>query len=308
MPTAKAVGIFLPSGRMMLLCAHKLSQELMQMRCAWDALLGVLPPWLRDALREYKHSPPEEIRLRLRECVEVKLHSGSRWLSRSVTEEDIAFVINTASRYSPWNAATVAQGYLTATGGHRIGICGQAVIKNGELMGIREPTSLCIRVAQDIEGIADGARELRDSILIIGAPCTGKTTLLRDLIRQRSFRGEHIAVVDERGEIFPENAPFPHGKCTDILRGASKGEGIPLLLRTMGASCIAVDEITEPKDCDALLQAVGCGVQLLATAHAGSITELKKRRVYAPLVSTRIFRDVLVLHTDKSWTYERMDI
>lgn len=278
------------------------------MRCAWDALLSVLPPWLRDALREYKLSPPEEIRLRLHERVELKFRAGSRWLLRTATGEDIAFIINTASRYSPWNAATLAQGYLTATGGHRIGICGQAVIQNGELTGIREPTSLCIRVAQDIDGIADGARELQDSILIIGAPCTGKTTLLRDLIRQRSLRGEHIVVVDERGEIFPENAPFPHGQCTDILRGASKADGIPLLLRTMGSSCIAVDEITEPKDCDALLQAVGCGVHLIATAHAGSISELKGRRVYAPLVSAGIFQDVLVLHMDKSWTYERMDI
>ncbi len=278
------------------------------MRCAWDELLGVLPPWLRELLRVYRHSPPEEIRLRLRQSVELKFSSESRWIAQSVTAEDISFVINAASRYSPWNAATLAQGYLTAAGGHRIGICGQAVIKAGEFMGIREPTSLCIRVARDIEGLADAARGISGSVLIVGAPSTGKTTLLRDLIRQRSFRGEHIAVLDERGEIFPENAPFSQGRCTDILRGAPKNEGIPLLLRTMGPSCIALDEITEQKDRDALMQAAWCGVHLVATAHAGSLAELKNRAVYAPLVDSHIFQDVLVLHADKSWTHERMDI
>ena len=115
--------------------------------------------------------------------------------------------------------------------------------------------------------------------------------------------------MDEREEIFPlyRGQPcFPAGEHTDILSGCSKAEGIEAVLRSMNPSWIAVDEITENTDCDAIMQAGWCGVNLMATAHAGSLQDLLTRPVYKPLVDCRLFSTILVLRKDKSWKLERM--
>ena len=79
-----------------------------------------------------------------------------------------------------------------------------------------------------------------------------------------------------------------------------------MLLRTMGPSCIAMDEITDPEDTAALLQAANCGVHLLATAHAASISDFRQKMIYRPLVENQIFPVILILKKDKTFTVERM--
>ena len=164
-------------------------------------------------------------------------------------------------------------------------------------------SSLCIRIARDFPGIAASASKLPGSLLILGPPGWGKTTLLRDLIRQLE-NTEKIGVVDERGELFQEG--IPRGNRVDILSGCPKQDGIPMLLRTMGPTCIAVDEITTAEDTGALLQAANCGVRLLATAHGSSVSDLRLRKIYRPLLENAVFAAVLVLKKDKSFTTERM--
>lgn len=275
------------------------------MRCAWNQLMSILPSWLAQEADRYGKEKLEEIRLRLGQGTELYLGSGSIWLNRAASEEDIRFCINTASRYSPWAARTIGQGYLTASGGHRIGICGEAVVQDGRMTGIRYPTSLCIRVARDYPGIGEQAAKLRGSVLLLGPPGSGKTTLLRDMIRWVSGE-ETVAVVDERGELFP--ADFSWGKRMDVLNGCSKQEGIERVLRTMGPTAIAVDEITALEDCTALTQAAWCGVRLFATAHAVSAEDLLHRPVYRPLAESKLFEHIIVLNRDKTWKVERMDI
>lgn len=277
------------------------------MRCAWDALLAVLPQWMRAQVDALGRDTLQEVRLRAGEPPELILHGGMRRLSRKAVQEDLSFSVSAASRYSPWNQASAAQGYLTAPGGHRIGLCGEAVVKNGEMTGFRRITGLCIRVARDFPGIAARAADVHGSVLILGSPGSGKTTLLRDLARLRAER-ETVAVVDERGELFPENAAgFSRGVHMDVLSGCAKRQGVELLLRCMGPQCIAVDEITAASDCEALLQAGWCGVTLLATAHARDRTDLLRRPVYRPLAESRLFGTLLVLAQDKSWHMERME-
>ena len=245
----------------------------------------------------------QELRLRLNAPPELVSCDSVQRLGRQVSSEDLSYCVNAASRYSPWAAATIAQGFLTVSGGHRIGLCGEAVLKNKEITGIRKVTSLCIRVARDFPGIGSSAAGLRGSMLILGAPGRGKTTLLRDIARQISEKST-VAVVDERGEIFPSG--FVRGDRMDVLTGVPKAGGVEMVLRTMGPEWIAVDEITAEEDCRSLLQAQGCGVRLLATAHAGSLDEFRVRPIYKALLDNHVFDYLLILHSDKSYGTERI--
>ena len=273
------------------------------MRCAWKELLNLLPQKMRQEVDMLGREGAQELRLRVNSPPELVLGRESRWLSGKVQCEELSGIINAATRYSPWAAATISRGYLTAQGGHRIGICGEVYLKNDQIAGIRNPTALCIRIARDYPGIGRDLAKINGSILILGAPGWGKTTLLRDLIRLRSEQGSHISVVDEREELFPQG--FDRGRRTEVLSGCPKAAGLDMLLRTMGPDTIALDEVTAGADCEALQRAAWCGVNLLATAHAASLSDYLHREIYAPLVKQNLFETIVVLHRDKSWHLER---
>ncbi len=280
------------------------------MRCAWQAYLNLLPVWMRQSVDKYGRDNLQELRLRLNIPPELITSKETIRLERCVGTEDLHYCVNAASRYSPWTASTSAQGYITAQGGHRIGLCGNAVATNGIMSGIQTITSLCLRVARDYPGIAGKATSSYGSVLIIGRPGSGKTTLLRDLIRNKSdMSNETVAVVDERGEVFPQfcgKFAFPIGQHTDVLSGCKKSQGVEAVLRNMSPDIIAVDEITAQEDCLALLHAGWCGVKLLATAHAGCKEDLLSRPVYRPIIETSLFDTLLILRPDKSWYMEEM--
>ena len=256
-------------------------------------LLAILP----QRLRREDYDEVNEIRLRLGRPP--RLVTLSRWrdLEGAVDEGELRFVLNAASRYSPWTAESLKDGYLTAPGGHRIGVCG-----DGTAEGVRTPNSLCIRVARDVPGIAAGL-PMDKSLLLLGPPGSGKTTLLRDLIRLIS-RSAMVSVVDERRELFPQG--FFRGENTDVLSGVDKPRGIDMVLRSMGPQVIAMDEVTSKADCEALLRAAWCGVRLIATAHADSVRDLRQRAVYRPLVQTGLFSQAAVLDAHRSWHLEEV--
>lgn len=280
------------------------------MQCAWQAFLSLLPVRMREQVDRLGKDSLLEFRMRLDRPPQLRCVENNYELKNPAGIDDLQFSINVTSRYSPWSAETIGQGYITAPGGHRVGICGEAVISDGKMRGIRNPTSICIRVSRDFPGIAAKSALQKGSVLIIGSPGSGKTTLLRDLIRYRSdICGEYLCVVDEKEEIFPlaqGHFCFAPGKNTDVLSGCEKYYGIMTVLRNMGPDIIAIDEITAAQDCEALLHSGWCGVNLLATAHAGNRDELFRRPIYKPLLDSKLFDTLVIVHKDKSYHIERM--
>ena len=281
------------------------------MKCDWQGLLRLLPPWMRPEVDHLGREALQEIRLRTGQPLELVLTDRSVYLDDAVKTTDLDFCINAASQYSPWAASSISSGYITAQGGHRIGICGQLVMIEGKIQSLSCITSLCIRVARDYPGIAQDTVGLVGSILIIGSPGRGKTTLLRDMIRQKSnIACATVAVVDERRELFPVssgNFVFSPGMHTDVLSGCGKSTGLEILIRTMNPRYVAVDEITAPEDCEAIIQSRGCGASILATAHASDLNDLMSRPVYKPILNAEIFSCIIVMQQNKSWKLERVN-
>lgn len=280
------------------------------MRCQWQSFLSLLPPPLREPVDQIGKHDLQELRLRVGQTVELVRKDGQTFLPLRVTSDDFTYIVNMATQYSPWASESSCKGFITAPGGHRIGLCGTAVMERGQVCGFREIHSVCIRIARDIPGIGGSAAKISGSILIIGRPGAGKTTLLRDIIRQISeYDTLQIVVIDEREEIFPVSAgqfAFPPGRHTDVLSGCPKKEGFDMALRCMGPDVIAMDEITSAEDCESMLRAGWCGVRLIATAHAGSVKELYSRPIYQPILACKLFDHVIVMEQDKSWHVEEV--
>lgn len=277
---------------------------------------ALLPPPLRRAaerLPPERQRAAEELRLRCGRPMTVAYPEGEEAPpgggEATVTSADLGQVLEIATQASAHTALDrVRGGYFTVRGGHRIGICGSGVVKEGVVTNLRQFSSLSIRIAHPAKGAAAQVLdELSDrgalqSTLILSPPGWGKTTLLRDLIRVISD-GEgtpplRVGVADERGELAAmyEGLPqFDVGRHTDVMDGCPKDAGLLMLLRGMNPQVLAADEITAPADCAALEMAANCGVILLATAHGESLDDLRERPLYRRLLEQNIFRRVITI-------------
>lgn len=247
----------------------------------------------------------EELRLRAGWPMTAVLPEGERPLGGPPVEgRELEQLVEIASRASLHTVLDqVRRGYLTFEGGHRIGLCGTAALREGEIHALRAISSANLRIARQVKGAAapvlDGlcpGGRLADT-LILAPPGLGKTTLLRDVIRSVS-EGEgctplRVSLADERGEVAAMYSGQPQlevGRRTDVAEGCPKAQGLMLLLRAMNPQVLAVDEITAPEDVRALTAAAGCGVTLLATAHGESRADLERRPLYRPLLEEGLFR------------------
>ena len=206
------------------------------------------------------------------------------------------------SRYAYQNQ--LKEGYLTLRGGHRIGICGEVVIKEGNYAEtIKNISGLNLRIAHEkkeagtkLIGHLYREGELQNTLLIAPPGC-GKTTLLRDLVRRISNgseagKGRNVGLVDERGEIaacFQGVPQLDIGLRTDVLTSCPKRIGMLTLLRSMGPQVIAVDELGGEEDVCSLRQIIGCGCTVLATVHGRSIEELKQKKGIGDLIKENVF-------------------
>lgn len=198
----------------------------------------------------------------------------------------------------------LANGYITIEGGHRVGVCGRTVIENGKVKTIKDISSINIRRSREIIGVSDpcmgyllkGKHQIYNTI-IISPPKCGKTTLLRDMVRNFSGMGFQVGVCDERSEIsgmYNGQSSYDLGDRTDILDGCPKEKGMIMLIRAMSPDLIATDEIGKREDCHAIEAAVCAGISLLTTIHGSSYEDVISSGI-GELVEKGVFERLIFL-------------
>lgn len=257
-----------------------------------------LPQEVRDeicALNARETAEAREVRLRANKQTMIRLQTGSRSLCKmtSVQIKDCTSAMLGHALHA--RGRELREGFVTLPGGHRAGLCGRAAA--GE--GLVEIASVCIRIAREIYGAADALLPLllngnkARSTLLLSPPGRGKTTVLRDAVRQISNMGLQIGLADERSELAACEHGVPQldvGENTDVMDGCTKAHALHALLRGMSPDVLVADEIGGEEDARAIEQAMRCGVSVFATAHGEDYQDAIER-----LPFVRRFERIVVL-------------
>lgn len=230
-----------------------------------------------------------------------------------ITKNEIRETMEYISNYSLYAfEEELKQGFITITGGHRVGIIGKAVLEENKLKSMKHISFINIRLSHQVKGCADKVipyitGDKGDDCyhtLIISPPRCGKTTLLRDVIRQLSNGDEKrpgitVGVVDERSEIGACYMGIPQNELgirTDVLDCCPKAKGMLMLIRSMSPRVIAVDEVGSVEDINAIEYVMNCGCKLIATVHGNSIEDIKNKPILGKLVEERLFERYVLLN------------
>ncbi|MDD2627769.1 MAG: stage III sporulation protein AA [Clostridia bacterium] len=271
-----------------------------------EEILKYLPRKLIEEINMYiGNANINEIRIRVKSNVILRFGQREISINYIPLKEDILNILLAVSRNSIYSIQNdINNGFLTIKGGHRVGVTGEVIIENGNIKNIKNISSMNIRVAREINGAANkiinivvnGSRV--KNTLIISPPGCGKTTILRDLIRQISNIGRNVSLIDERGEIASmyEGAPMLDvGKRTDVMSFCPKHMGINLVTRSMGPEVIATDEIGSNKDIESIKEAVLTGVSLLFTMHGRDVNDIKKNKEMMEMIDNGYFEVIIFL-------------
>ncbi|HVJ48906.1 stage III sporulation protein AA [Desulfitobacterium sp.] len=297
--------------------------------------LDEIMKWLSDPLRDIFASTMdipfaeiEEIRLRMTKPLLLQGKEHEYFLDSrgkavpiekayKIKREDLMQTLERMTQSSLYAAEEeLKQGFLTLPGGHRVGVTGETILKQGAIQNLKHISGLNIRLALEIAGQASQIlpRLIRSDgslfhTLILSPPRAGKTTLLRDLIRCLSdgipgisLKGQTVGVVDERGEIagmWQGQPTYDLGCRTDIMDACPKAVGMSMLIRSMSPRIVAVDELGHPQDVEAVLDALRTGVSILSTAHAESGKEAQERPVLKALFASGVFERLVILSRRK---------
>lgn len=252
----------------------------------------------------------QEIRLRAGYPIILLYDGKEKILPMKVSERGIRETLDYVSNYSLYAYENeLKQGFITIEGGHRVGMAGQVLIENGRVKNLKQISSLNVRVSHEIVGCADKLfpyithNKQMYHTLLISPPRCGKTTLLRDLIRQISdgnewVKGCTVGVVDERSELAGcyQGIPQNHmGMRTDVLDGCPKADGMLMLIRSMSPQVVAVDEIGAPEDIQAIKYAMHCGCKMIATVHGESLEELQRKPLLEQMMREQCFERYVLL-------------
>ncbi|HEX2986402.1 MAG TPA: stage III sporulation protein AA [Caproiciproducens sp.] len=290
----------------------------------FDSAARVLSDRIRKILKglpEDIKKQTQELRLRVNKPVSVCCTSGIYFLNRNgrlicrpesdmlvADKTDIEECFRNVCSYSIYSHQNeIRNGYITLCGGHRVGISGTAVFRDNVISGMRDISSINIRIAREIQGAADEIfRRLKNSLphglLLAGAPASGKTTILRDIARQISSgicgNIKKVAVIDERGELAGTYMGVPQndlGICTDVLDGYPKADGILQAIRSLSPEYIICDELGGSDEVNAVMQGLNAGVSMISSIHAGNLEELTRRKQAVDLLESGAFGSIAML-------------
>ena len=248
---------------------------------------------IRTSLKNIELSRVKEIRIRLNKPLFVIDLEGEINTGYIVNGEDIEESFSKMCKFSPYAfQEEIKRGYITLDEGWRVGVCG---IKS-ESGVIRLITSLNIRIARQVIGCSNSVISIiKGNVLIASLPGRGKTTLLRDIIKNWSNSGLNISVADERGEISGNNMDL--GDRTDIIANLPKVQALNILLRSMAPDVIAVDELGGSEDIRAVIDIINSGVNVLATIHCSNIREVNYR--LGEMYNRGLFDYIIFLSSNK---------
>ena len=271
-------------------------------------VLRYLPPQVRSRIQQLPPSEQaqiQEIRLRAERPVCMLLYGREKPIDpvHLLSQKTVEQVFQAVCEYSIYRyAKEIAEGFVTIAGGNRVGIAGSAVYREGKLVQMRYISGLNFRVSHAVTGCAEPlfrqtCAEKPSSLLLAGAVGSGKTTMLRDLCRLlgASWR---LTLVDERSEIAAVHHGVPQydvGLHTDVLDGFPRAEGLLTALRVLTPEVLVCDEISTEADAEAILRLLGCGVPVIASAHAASWDDLERRPVLKQLLDKGVFQYAAVL-------------
>ena len=292
----------------------------------YNDILYIFPESIKNALVNILNQTKSgymsisEIRLRINQNPFIILNDRREIMIDNVyvTREIINSILNSATRYSMYAFQdTIRQGFISLRGGHRLGVLGQAVVNKGIMTGQRNISYLNLRISHEHIGCANPVMDFintRSNVLIISPPGCGKTTMLRDIVRNYSYGFRcsplKVTIIDERGEIaacvdgIPQNDIGPR---TDVCNMGNKKEGVFAALRSMSPDLIVMDEIGGDDDVEAVKKAVYLGVRVIATVHGYSLKDCYLRSDLAQIINNNGFNKIIVLsNKNGSGTVEDM--
>ena len=270
----------------------------------------------REELSKFDSNSVEEIRIRNNRPTFLKIGQDEIRTGYTIHTEEILEILQKICDNSIYTYQNqICNGYITIRGGHRIGITGNVVIKDGQVTNISHIYSLNFRIARQVLDCSNYVLPYvinKNSIfntMLVSPPGRGKTTILRDLIRKLSngiteyhFKGINVAVADERGEIAAMYKGIPQndiGERTDVLDNIPKALGMKMLVRSMNPKVIVADEIGTKEDVEAIKYAICSGVKGIFTAHGDSIEDIIRNPILSELYRENLFERIIFIKENR---------
>lgn len=274
-------------------------------------LKRVLPIFLSEKLeKNYDIEKLQEIRLSINKPPIINYNNQEIIEDGILKKEDIDLMMKKISNHSLYAyEEEIKNGYITMAGGHRIGLCGEAVLSNEDIKSIKNISSLVVRINKEVKGCSKkvlpfiSTKEKIKNTLIISPPKCGKTTMLRDLTREISngsiyTQGKKTVVIDERSEIGACLMGVPQldlGLRTSVIDACPKSRGIMMAIRTLSPEVVICDEIGLKKDIEAIINALNCGISLVTSIHGYDIRDYENRMVFKDAIENQVFDIIIIL-------------
>ena len=282
-------------------------------------VLEYFPSNIKSKILENNLEQLEEIRLRTNRNILLKIGQDEVQIDHIINTQEILEILQRICDNSIYTyQSQICNGYITIKGGHRVGISGNVVVKDGQVINISHIYSLNFRIARQVidcsYSILPYILNIKENTIyntiILSPPGRGKTTLLRDSVRKISggiqeynFKGITVGVVDERGEIAAMYKGIPQndlGERTDILDNVSKDIGMKMLIRSMNPKVIVADEIGTEQDIEAINYAITSGVKGLFTAHGDSLENITLNPILSKLYKLDIIERIILIEETRN--------